>query len=595
MTTASRRPLTSRDPARLGDRRLLARLGEGGQGVVYLAEDPSGRQVAVKVLHDRGGSPEPFLKEIASARRVASFCTARVLEVGEDEGLPYVVTEFIDGPSLRLSVEENGPQSGSALYRLAIGTATALAAIHQAGVVHRDFKPGNVLIGPDGPRVIDFGVARSIDATATASSSVLGTPSYMAPEQLAGQVVGPAADVFAWAATIAYAANGRPPYGQDSIPAVMNRIVTGKPDLGCLSGALRDLVTQALHKDPGKRPQSRDILLRLLEHSEGPIAAPQALAQGHALATADDETLTYQRTARWTAAPLPKRTVPYRRALLSVLLGGTVLVTCSSALALDRPPGVPMSAARSTAPSVPASVEPAPAKTRQPRTVKAAPAAAPTTPGGIADAVERAVGLRRTASFSADGAMTQSNDAFAAKGRLHFRPGSSTNYDLTVRNPYGDEITGDSAEARVILLGNCGHLRDDPKTCHPVGSPLDREDDPHIWMSAEVRWVTSPYNVLALLRNSTSLKRGTDAGTTTYQGTAPGAPLAASGPVASFYKSFGGRVTKVTYTLVTTREHLPKRLDIDLWTRIAPKVVYHSLYSATYRGWGSSGTITRAY
>src|SRR5690606_13398566 len=181
----------------------------------------------------------------------------RVERAPSSPRFPYVVTEFIDGPSLRVLVERDGPQSGPALYRLAIGTATALAAVHQAGVVHRDLKPGNVLVGPDGPRVIDFGVARSLDATLTATSTVIGTPSYMAPEQLAGEAVGPAADVFAWGATIAYAANGRPPFGQDTIPAVMTRIMSGRPDLGGLTGPLRELVAQSLHRDPAKRPRRR--------------------------------------------------------------------------------------------------------------------------------------------------------------------------------------------------------------------------------------------------------------------------------------------------------------------------------------------------
>ncbi|TDC90928.1 serine/threonine-protein kinase [Actinomadura sp. 7K507] len=332
MTTS--KPLTSRDPERLGGYRLLGRLGEGGQGVVYLAENDGGRRVALKVLHDRGGSRDAFLKEISAARKVASFCTAEILQVGEDDGLQYVVTEFIDGPSLRELVQEDGTQGGPSLYRLAIGTATALAAIHQSGVVHRDFKPGNVLVGPDGPRVIDFGVARSLDATVTATSSVIGTPSYMAPEQLAGDTVGPAADVFAWGATIAYAANGRPPYGQDTIPAVMNRIMKGKPDLGGLAGPLRDLVTQALHKDAAKRPRSRDILLHLLERAQSPIAAPEALAQGRALAMADDDALTIRfATLRLPTEPT-RRPTTRRRLILVSMAAAVMLIVVAAALAV---------------------------------------------------------------------------------------------------------------------------------------------------------------------------------------------------------------------------------------------------------------------
>ncbi|MFC5747965.1 serine/threonine-protein kinase [Actinomadura rugatobispora] len=346
MSPARIRPLTSRDPERVGGHRLLGRLGEGGQGVVHLAA-AAGEHVAIKLLHERAGSHATFLKETTTARKVAPFCTARILDVGKEAGTPFVVTEFIDGPSLRERVEEGGALAGPELYRLVVGTATALAAIHMAGVVHRDFKPGNVLLGPDGPRVIDFGVARTLDATLTATSSVIGTPSYMAPEQLVGKPVTPAADVFAWGATLAYAANG--------------------------PGPLRTLLAQCLHKDPTRRPASRAILLHLLE----------------------------------------------------------------------------------------------------------------------------------AASFTAEGGMTQSTDAFEATGRLHFNPGAGTNYDVTVRNPSGD--MSESYNQRVILVGNNGYFRNQAKTPYPAGPNAGRTD-PHIWMAMQARWVTSPYNILALLRNTTSLR-----------------------------------------------------------------------------------------
>ncbi len=597
--TASR-PLTSRDPESLGRYRLTGRLGEGGQGVVYLAEAEVGRQVALKVLHDRGGSRDAFLKEISAARKVASFCTAEILDVGEDDDLSYVATELIDGPSLRDLVLENGTQDGPSLYRLAIGTATALAAIHEAGVVHRDFKPGNVLVGSDGPRVIDFGVARSLDATVTATSTVIGTPSYMAPEQLAGEPVGPAADVFAWGATIAYAAIGRPPYGQDTIPAVMNRIMKGKPDLGGLSGPLRVLVAQTLHKEPAKRPRSRDVLLQLLEHSQGPISAPEALSQGHALARADDATLVNERTTRWATVRLPVEGNPAKRAalqripLVAGLLIAVVLLVGTIAMAVK---------ARTSAPSRMATTTPSAAAT--PRTThtplsRKSPVAAPrtgplTTPAAVATAVEKAVARQQTAAFTAEGGMTQSADSFEAQGRLHYQSGQSTNYDLTVRTDLGSSY-GAPDRQRIIVIGNCGYYRNDPTTCHPTGATSQSEiSDVFIWTASEVRWVTSPYNVLELLRKSPALRRSADSGTITYRGTAQGGDLAASGPIASFYKMFGSRMSKVTYTLVTDRENLPKRLDIDIWSRVAPDLVYHSLYSVGYRDWGASGTITRAY
>ncbi|WP_049577905.1 serine/threonine-protein kinase, partial [Nonomuraea sp. SBT364] len=171
------------DPARIGAYVVRGRLGAGGQGVVYLAEAPGGRPVAVKVLRAADEAAAALLRREAEVLpRMAAFCTAQVLEVGTAGTEPYVVSEFIEGPTLQQAVAARGPLHGRELHRLAVGTATALAAIHRAGVVHRDFKPGNVLLSPEGPRVIDFGIARPV-GDVEAGEEVTGTPPYMAPEQ----------------------------------------------------------------------------------------------------------------------------------------------------------------------------------------------------------------------------------------------------------------------------------------------------------------------------------------------------------------------------------------------------------------------------
>jgi ABC-type oligopeptide transport system substrate-binding subunit/predicted Ser/Thr protein kinase len=263
-------PLRANDPERLGSYRLTGRIGEGGQGTVYLGEDQDGERVAVKLLHAQfSGDAKArarFAAELANAKRVAPFCTARIIDSDVEGDAPYLVSEYIEGPSLREVVEEHGPRTGGVLQRLAIGTATALAAIHEAGVVHRDFKPTNVLLAADGPRVIDFGIARALDAGGTLTSTTVGTPSYMSPEQISGEVAGPPTDVFAWAGTIVYAATGHPAFGQDSIPAVMTRIVHQEPALGMLTGPLRDVVASCLAKDPRRRPTAQQVLLRLLSN-----------------------------------------------------------------------------------------------------------------------------------------------------------------------------------------------------------------------------------------------------------------------------------------------------------------------------------------
>ncbi|WP_433173888.1 serine/threonine-protein kinase [Actinoallomurus sp. CA-150999] len=260
----SAQPLNSQDPAAVGGYRLIGRLGAGGQGVVFLGESPSGERVAVKLLRFGGDARERryFVKELAAARKVDPFCTARILDADVEGDLPYIVSEFIDGPSLRQVVREDGPLRGSALHRLAIGTATALVAIHQADVVHRDFKPANVLLGPDGPRVIDFGVAHVVDATI--SGHVTGTPAFMAPEQLRNEPPGRATDMFAWGGTIVYAATGRAPFGEDHLGAVVSRIQHVPPDLGDLDGPLREIAAACLDKDPARRPSARQALSWLL-------------------------------------------------------------------------------------------------------------------------------------------------------------------------------------------------------------------------------------------------------------------------------------------------------------------------------------------
>ncbi|MFI6502720.1 protein kinase [Nonomuraea typhae] len=260
-------------PPNVGPYRIVRRLGEGGQGVVYLGEGRDGTRVAVKVLRSGG---DGLAREIAAARRVEPFCIAQVLDASAG-GTPYIVTEYVEGPSLA----EAGRHTGADLQRLAVATATALAAIHRAGVVHRDFKPGNVLLGPDGPRVIDFGIARSGTAL-TMTSSIVGTPAYMAPEQLAGVPVGPAADVFAWAGVMVFAATGRPPFGDDSLPAVITRIQRAVPEFGNLPAPLRPIVTRCLEKDPAMRPSMQDVLFELIGGGHVPPAAPAPAAAGRA-------------------------------------------------------------------------------------------------------------------------------------------------------------------------------------------------------------------------------------------------------------------------------------------------------------------------
>jgi serine/threonine protein kinase len=289
-------PLRDTDPHEVGIYRLLGRLGEGGQGVVFLAVDPNGSQTAVKLL---APTTDPqvrsrFLKEVAAAQRVARFCTAQVLDAGFFERRPFIVTEYVSGPSLVEVVEQFGPRGGAALERIAIATLTALGAVHAAGMVHRDFKPGNVLLGPDGPVLIDFGLATVPGMTTTGLSgqAAPGTPAFMAPEQLAGTRVTAAADMWSWAATIVFAGTGELPFKGESLTATAFAILHSEPNVGKLPEPLGSLVHRCLTKDTAVRPSARDALSELAAAGArlmGPI--PPVVS---ALAT-DEETSSSQR------------------------------------------------------------------------------------------------------------------------------------------------------------------------------------------------------------------------------------------------------------------------------------------------------------
>ncbi|WP_242888041.1 serine/threonine-protein kinase [Actinomadura litoris] len=252
-------------PQMIGPYRVVARLGSGGMGEVFLATSASRRLVAVKVIRSELlGDPKwraRFRREVTSARSVSGFYTAPVVDADPDADRPWLATQFIRGVSLSAAVREKGPLPEQAACRLGAGLAEALIAIHQAGIVHRDLKPSNVLLASDGPRVIDFGIARPLDALPLSRSEVLGTPAYMSPEQALGEQVTAQSDVFSLGATLVFAAVGAPPFGGGH--KVRGRIVHGKPDLSRLPDPMRGLVTRCLVKEARERPSPEQVLVAL--------------------------------------------------------------------------------------------------------------------------------------------------------------------------------------------------------------------------------------------------------------------------------------------------------------------------------------------
>ena len=265
-------PLRPGDPLRLGRYELVSRLGQGGMGTVFLGRDADDTQVAIKMVRpEYADDPEfrgRFRSEVTRALQVPPFSTAAVLDADPEHDPPYLVVEFVDGPSLTELVRDQGPLSGAGLQSVAVGVATSLTAIHGAGVIHRDLKPSNVLFALGGIKVIDFGIARAFEATSrhTRTDQMVGTVAYMAPERFDPEYgdVTPAADVFAWAAVVAYAATGRTPFAGDSPAATAMRILTQPPDTSGVPEPLRAVVEWGLAKYPEQRPTAREVLDALL-------------------------------------------------------------------------------------------------------------------------------------------------------------------------------------------------------------------------------------------------------------------------------------------------------------------------------------------
>ncbi|MEV5988614.1 protein kinase [Streptomyces sp. NPDC052051] len=272
-------PLEAGEPTAVGPYRLLGRLGSGGMGRVYLGRSAGGRTVAVKVVHPHLALDEEFRarfhREVEAARRVGGAWTAPVLDADPEAAVPWVASGYAAGPSLAGAVADGGPLPEHAVRTLGAGLAEALAAVHGLGLVHRDVKPSNVLLTLDGPLLIDFGIARAIDGTAslTSTGASIGSPGYMAPEQILGKGVTGAADVFSLGAVLAYAATGNSPFPGDSSAALLYQVVHEEPELGVLDGEIRDLVAACLTKDPAARPTPAQMAARLAPQGAARLVA----------------------------------------------------------------------------------------------------------------------------------------------------------------------------------------------------------------------------------------------------------------------------------------------------------------------------------
>ena len=307
------------DPQLIGPYRLRGRLGAGGMGQVFLGRSAGGRPVAVKVVRAHLAQDpefrERFRREIAVARKVSGVYTSPVIDADVDGPVPWLATAYVPGPSLADAVSEHGPLPPRSVLALAAGLAEGLNAIHAAGVVHRDLKPANVLLAEDGPRVIDFGISRAVDASAlTHTGLVVGSPGYMSPEQAEGREAGPPSDIFSLGAVLAFAATGQGPFGTGSTPALVYRVVFSPPNLDHLPIEIRPLVERCLAKDPAERPTAAQLLAEAGPIRPGSAATRLDVAAAPAVAAEDRPYAPPTMTAAVLPPPGgPTRVQPGRR------------------------------------------------------------------------------------------------------------------------------------------------------------------------------------------------------------------------------------------------------------------------------------------
>ncbi|WP_328635598.1 serine/threonine-protein kinase [Streptomyces sp. NBC_00356] len=276
--------LRREDPRVVGSFRLHRRLGAGGMGVVYLGSDRRGQRVALKVIRPDLAEDQEFrsrfAREVSAARRIRGGCTARLVAADLEAERPWFATQYVPGPSLHDKVAEEGPLAASDVAAVGAALSEGLVAVHEAGVVHRDLKPSNILLSPKGPRIIDFGIAWATGAsTLTHVGTAVGSPGFLAPEQVRGATVTPATDVFALGATLAYTAMGDSPFGHGSSEVMLYRVVHEEAQLAGVPDALAPLLRACLAKDPEERPSTLQLSLRLKEiaarEAQGIIAEPR--------------------------------------------------------------------------------------------------------------------------------------------------------------------------------------------------------------------------------------------------------------------------------------------------------------------------------
>ena len=390
------------DPQQIGPYWLRGQLGVGGMGRVYLGVSADGRPVAVKVVRpDLAADPEfraRFRREVAVARRVSGQFTTPVIDADLDSPTPWLATAYVAGPSLAEAVAEHGPLPPAKVLELAVGLAEGMSAIHAAGVVHRDLKPSNVLLAEDGPRLIDFGISRAVEASAlTHTGMVVGSPGFMSPEQAEGREVGPASDIFSLGAVLAFAATGQGPFGAGSTPALVYRVVYSAPSLDRVPAQLRPLIGRCLDKDPARRPAAHNLLTGTLAVAPTAGWLPDAVtrtslarpvAAAAAGPVAQPQPQRRQSVQSGQRRPSGQRRRLGRPAAIAAMVAGLLAASAAGGMVLTsyshQPSGAPAGQTAVVQPTgSPVTSTPAPAysSTNGPAPGTSSPVTTPATPG----------------------------------------------------------------------------------------------------------------------------------------------------------------------------------------------------------------------
>ncbi|MGW5154432.1 serine/threonine protein kinase [Nonomuraea wenchangensis] len=589
----------------MGPYQIVGRLGAGGMGIVYAGVDAAGHRAAVKLIHDMHAADREFRirfrREVAMLRRVQGTCCVRILAADAEAHKPWLATEYIVGRTLDEHVRVYGPLSGDELFGLAAGLAEALVAVHVAGVVHRDLKPSNVMLSLEGPRLVDFGIARSLDGTyLTGTGLVIGSPGWVSPEEYVGGPTGPAVDVYGWALVVVYAATGKQPYGVGRPEVLSLRVVNEAVDTSKLPERLRPTVDRALAKVPDARPRMDEVLAVVAnvwrrQHGETGTKTWDPAADVTARL---DRTWTFGvgDSVAWPSELARSRTSHLRRVL--PIGAAAAAIGCTAALLLNVLPDLtsqkdPKSSA--VAATITPAIQTLPSAVATPPASPTASAVAsrsatrlpaPRTAVDLAAALDLALSVAPAARFSFEGGFTQSNAYAKASGRLLSR-GPRYYDDFKMRVDPADEPAG-----HYVIAGNGDLYIDKLRASAMV---LEEEAPGNAsWYALMVAGTAGPSVIQEVVLNTTRMHREGR----TYSGVLPASET--SGRLRMLLGSWlGGDLDEgsdgsyVTYRLTIDANNRPKKFSLIWKVPVGDRGTYESEFTTTYRGWKESGEISK--